>query len=287
MNTGNHKERAHSKFSASGSERWLNCPYSVAAEEKAPPSKDSFWSKEGTLAHECLEAKLSGKPYPTSFDVTEEMIGHVERAAAKVRAILNSFGGRMLVEKRVWATFIHPEMFGTCDVIIAGNDRTLHIIDFKYGAGHVISPVKNTQLIQYALSAAESYDWDFDRVKHWILQPRSGTDWHKSWTIPIEELMTFWLPLWHKGVERVKRGSDRPAPGSYCHWCRAKLTCPAKTATRVEKITNEFNQSPLTNEVQTNGFKEESGEARQEKGKQKSKGKKEKPNPFQVGQDFY
>jgi hypothetical protein len=274
-----HKLRAHSKFSASGSQRWLNCSASVELEEAAPPSPDSKWSREGTLAHEVLECLLKRKPLPDKFDVTSEMIAHCEKAANKIHALHKAFGGTLLVEKRVYATFIHPEMFGTVDAVIAANDGTLHIIDFKYGAGHIVDPVKNTQLIQYALSVAESYGWNehFFTVKMWILQPRAGDDWHKSWTITMTELQGKWLYVWEQGVKRVLKGGGQPMPGSHCHWCRAKTTCPAKNETRVQKIANQFLNTPLERgidgkeETEKSRVEEKSGDkekARSQKSKQ-------------------
>ena len=254
-----HGERAHSKFSASGSERWLKCPASVALEEAAPPSIDTFWSKEGTLAHEVLEKVLARQEFDLPFDVSREMLEHVNAVAAKIRAIHKASGGVLLFETRVFASFIHEEMFGTCDAIIAGANGILHIVDFKYGAGHVVDAKENTQLIQYALSAAESYDWDFTHVSMHIMQPRGGGEWHKRWTITIKELKEFWLPLWVSGVARVERGHNKPFPGSHCHWCRAKnFNCSAKMEMRQEKISNVFESNPLPKEKINHGIKEKS-----------------------------
>src|SRR3982750_206581 len=47
-------ERAHSKYSASGSERWFACPASVKLSEGLP-DKTSVWAAEGTRAHAVLE----------------------------------------------------------------------------------------------------------------------------------------------------------------------------------------------------------------------------------------
>lgn len=244
--TGNHQERKHSKFSASGAERWHQCPSSVALEEASPPSGDNFFSREGTLAHEVLEALLNRTALPKSFDVSPEMIAHCERAANKIRALKTASEGILLVEKKVFAQFIHPEMFGTCDAIIPGGDGTLHIIDFKYGAGHIVKPENNKQLIQYALSVAESYDWQFDFVKCWILQPRAGDDWHKHWTISMTNLKQKWLPIWQAAVKRVESGKTKPTPGGWCHFCRAKNICPAKQETRAQKVAALFEKIPLT-----------------------------------------
>ncbi len=259
MTDVNHAERAHSMLSASGAVRWLNCAASVWLEEKSPPSQDNFWSREGTLAHEVLESMLNRQPVPDNFAIDSEMVNHCERAANKIRALHKVHGGTLLIEKKVFASFIHPEMFGTCDAIIAGTDGVLHIIDFKYGAGHVVSPIENPQLIQYALSVAESYDWKFIEIKLWILQPRAGDDWYKSFSITMKELRFHWLPLWEKGVKRVlaaRSGLTKPQPGGHCHWCRAKAICPAKVLDRSEKASSVFKNSPIEGKGQ-NGGKEE------------------------------
>ena len=50
--------KAHAKLSASSSERWLNCPGSIALIDKAPPPRESKYALEGTTAHECMEKML-------------------------------------------------------------------------------------------------------------------------------------------------------------------------------------------------------------------------------------
>ena len=53
----NHAERAHARFSASGSERWLSCPASIKAEIPYP-NTSSVFAEEGTLAHELADTAL-------------------------------------------------------------------------------------------------------------------------------------------------------------------------------------------------------------------------------------
>ena len=259
---GEHAERAHSKFSASGSERWLNCAASVALEEMSPPSPDSPWSKEGTKAHEVLEQFLVYGAAPQ--DTPTEMLLHCRKAAEYITERIKT--GVLLVEKRVYNSEIHDEMFGTCDAIIVGHGKFIHIIDFKYGAGHVVDPEENTQLIQYALGVAEAYDWNFKTVVMTILQPRAGNDWAKTWEISAKELKTKWLPLWKKGVARVERGDAKPFPGSWCHWCRAKAICPAKLEKKFNDVKNRFSDLTEGNE---NGKKENKKSYHQEKSKSK------------------
>lgn len=262
---GEHAERAHSKFSASGSERWLNCAASVALEEKSPPSPDSPWSKEGTFAHEVLEKLLLAWPtMPKQIACPAVMFTHCVKAADYVTKMAK--GKVLLVEKRVYNSDIHDEMFGTCDAIVVDFGKSIHIIDFKYGAGHVVDPEENTQLIQYALGVAEAYDWNFRTVKMTILQPRAGNDWAKTWEISAKELKTKWLPLWKKGVARVERGDVKPFPGSWCHWCRAKAICPAKLEKKFNDVKSRFSDLTEGNE---NGKKENKKSYHQEKSKSK------------------
>lgn len=287
MKTNTHALRAHSKYSASGSERWLNCAASVELEEMSPPSKDTFWSLEGTRAHEVLEQILLGQEPILNFDTPDEMIEHVQKCAKEIFKI-QAKKHKLLVEKRVYNTEVHPEMFGTCDAIIPAYGECLHIIDFKYGSGHVVDAVKNTQLIQYALAVAETYFWDeqlLPKIKMHIMQPRGSTkNWHKVWTISMRELKNEWLPLWHKGVARVEKGLSKPFAGAHCHWCRAKdHICPLKNEIKLNRTIDKFKSiNPFTEGI-PNGKEENSKKESSQKGvkkhnpfEEKSEGKKSK-----------
>ena len=52
-----HKDRAHALLSASGADRWINCPPSARLEEQFEDTTSDF-AREGTLAHEIAELKL-------------------------------------------------------------------------------------------------------------------------------------------------------------------------------------------------------------------------------------
>lgn len=290
----NHKERAHSKFSASGSERWLNCAYSVALEEQAPPQAENHFAKEGTFAHEVLEKRLNGLWPEDDFLLTDEMLAYIEMVVNRVRLIAAKANAPLLVEKKVFNSDIHEEMFGTCDIIIPQVGGTLHIIDFKYGAGHIVSPIKNTQLIQYSLGVAESYDWQFKDALHHIMQPRSGKDWHKSWGLSIQELKTIYKPLWLKGVERVEGGRAKPFEGSWCHWCQGRTTnietgeayCPLKRIKSAQKIENVFKNSPLESE-KPNGKEKGQKENKESSGQKSRKEKSPFKSESEGQEDFF
>lgn len=266
-----HGERKHSKFSASGAERWMKCPGSVALSE-GQPDQDSVWSIEGTKAHEVLEALLlegidSGSLYlapklrgaPTGF--TLEMVHFGEEAANFIMQLhRKTQGSEIAVETRIHLDFIHPEMFGTFDGAVIDHFGTLHVFDYKYGAGHAVSPKGNLQMIFYGLGLAQKYDWNFAKVRLWIIQPRiKGYDGPAFWEIPIHELKAY-VPVFTEAVKRVEENPTEFVEGGHCHWCKAKKICPLKVDKRNDHAIELFKQNPLKGETHAKGSTQKSSE---------------------------
>lgn len=276
-----HKKRKHSKFSASGSERWLNCAASVELEEPFE-SKDTPWSLEGTEAHEVLEVlwkmlylKSFHKYMPILRKETDPMIKNAFKMITKVLEVKKTLvEPELLVEKRVHNSEIHPEMFGTVDNALVELFGTLHVFDYKYGQGHVVSPEENTQMIQYALGLLEEYDWNFEKVVLHICQPRAVGSGHKQWEVSIEKMREY-RELWRKGVARVDKGGNKPFAGNWCYWCKAKSVCPAKVEKRNDKIGDVFKNNPFESEDE-NGLEEKS----YKKESRKIQEGRKKKNPF-------
>lgn len=249
----NHGERKHSKFSASGAERWFNCSASVELSE-GMPSRDSVWSIEGTKAHEVLEEVLRaliehrgrearvGKQDPT---IPAEMQRHAIDAANFIMRLhrLHSHS-EIMVETRIYLDFIHPEMFGTFDGAVVDYFGTLHVFDYKYGKGYAVSPRKNLQMIFYGIGLAYRFHWNFKKVRLWIIQPRiKGYDGPVFWDLSIEELREY-AKLFRAAVKRVLK-SPELKEGPWCHWCNAKGKCPLKLEGRNEKAIAIFSGMPL------------------------------------------
>lgn len=247
-----HTERKHSKFSASGAERWFACPGSVKLSEGIP-SKDSVWSIEGTIAHEVLEKILTAKikkqsgPVKLQNPVNAQMAVHGQQAASFIYGLhQRRKSSHILVETRIQLPFIHPEAFGTFDAGIVDPFGILDVIDYKYGAGHSVSPRDNLQMIFYGLGLAYKYDWNFQRVRLWIIQPRiRGYDGPVFWQMPILQLKNY-VPVFKKAVQRVEKEPNTFVEGSHCHWCVAKRKCPLKTGKRVTQAKDLFAQTPVT-----------------------------------------
>jgi hypothetical protein len=249
-NGTHHQERKHSKFSASGAERWFNCSGSVALSE-GMPDKDSIWSKEGTTAHELLEEILS-----IAIELKLRKVGHIntdkKHSMEMRRHCLNAANfvlekhwhmrhyADLLIEDRVYLDFIHPEMFGTYDIAIVEHFGTLHVFDYKYGAGHPVNPKENLQMIFYGIGLAHKFHWNFSRVRLWINQPRiRGYDGPVFWELTLDELKAY-VPKFEAAVERVEKYPDKYAEGSWCHWCKAKSKCPLKLKGKLETAKSVF-----------------------------------------------
>lgn len=253
MNT---KQRKHSKFSASGAERWFNCQGSVALSEGLP-DKDSVWSIEGTRAHEVLEKILTAlNPnvfgannvwinYELPKQYPREMINYALSAATFIRSLeKKTLFSDLLVETRIHLDFIHPEMFGTFDAAIVDYFGTLHVFDYKYGAGHAVNPQKNLQMIFYALGLAYLHHWNFKKVRVWIIQPRiKGYDGPTFWEISLRSLREY-ISIFEAAIDRVELSPNRYVEGEWCWFCKAKNICPLKQEAKTEKAISLFRASP-------------------------------------------
>ena len=248
----NHAERAHSKFSASGSERWFNCPGSVELSE-GRPDKSSKWALEGTQAHEVLETLMGdalehdlrkvspGLSAVLMISNPKEMIKLGALAANFILSLHKQTpDSDAIVETRVYLDFIHPEMFGTFDGAVIDYFGTLHVFDYKYGSGMAVSPKENLQMIFYGIGLAHKYNWNFKRVRLWIIQPRiKGYDGPLFWDISTKELRAY-VGKFERAVERVETRPDELREGSWCHWCKAKSICPLKTQKRMNEAVQIF-----------------------------------------------
>lgn len=248
-----HSERKHSKFSASGAERWINCPGSVALSEGIP-DKDNKWSIEGTKAHTLLEELLClairekflkihrfyiGSGFP------KDMQWHVLHAANFILGLHGkNRNSELLIETRVVLDFIHKDAFGTLDSAVLDHFGTMHVLDFKYGVSPV-SPKLNYQMIFYCLALAHKYHWNFDKIRAWIIQPRvDNYEGPTFWEMSLEKLKSF-IPVYAEAIADILRYPKHYVEGSWCHWCKAKSKCPLKVGARTEKAQLAYLNTPL------------------------------------------
>lgn len=239
-------KKLHAKFSASGSERWLNCPGSIALSKKAPPQPDNVYALEGTDAHTCLETIMMNSERPGAsaamlkkrFPVA--MVNYAIETYEHILALMPD-NTILLCETRVDLEFVEPDMFGTVDAAIVDLFGILWVIDYKYGAGRLVLPKENTQMIYYALGIAHKYHFNFSKVRLAIAQPRivHKDGFFRTWDMEVPQLME-WTEKFKTGVKACKEPDAPLKPGRWCFFCPAQSICPAIGEQNFEDAQNDF-----------------------------------------------
>jgi len=243
--------KKHARFAASSSSRWLNCPASVNLSDKAPPQIESKAASEGTTAHALMEDALNLNIkdvvhyFRNDERFTDEMREHVQTLVDFVYSECKD-GVQLLVEERVEVPRLHEtEAFGTVDVAIVEPFGSLHIIDLKFGRGHV-NHKDNSQMVYYALGLAARDNFDFEEIKMTIFQPRVGEGKPRTHKMGVAELLE-WEGRFKEAIDKAETATgDDANRGSWCQFCPAKMICPAisKGAMRDAKLAFESPVQP-------------------------------------------
>lgn len=254
-----HSNRAHALLSASGASRWLNCTPSARLEEMYGERATSKFADEGTLAHEIAELiltqgtsnALSPKDYESRlnelkskslFDpemlqvlptYTDYCMSQYEQAVSK------SFQNAISIEEKLDMTDYVPDGFGTADCIIL-EDKTLEIIDLKYGKGIKVSAENNSQLMLYGLAAYNKWQWlyDINEVRLTIIQPR--LDNISSWVISVEDLLVWANEVLKPKAKLAYNGEGEQTPGEWCRFCSIRNRCGKLAEQQMELVKKEF-----------------------------------------------
>ena len=248
----------HAVLSASSSHRWLNCSPSARLEQEFE-DRETEAAAEGTAAHALCEHKLrralkrqSRKPI-SKYDC-EEMDTHTD---TYVQFVLETIAQAkehcadpiINIEQRLDFSCYVPHGFGTGDCIIIA-DKTLHIIDFKYGQGVLVEAEQNPQMMLYALGALRIYDtlYDIEDVAMTIYQPRRENI--STWTITVSNLLS-WAE--NELVPKAKLAFDGKGeymPGPWCTFCKAAVKCRARAEEKLALAQYEFAQPPLLTDAE-------------------------------------
>jgi hypothetical protein len=144
----------------------------------------------------------------------------------------------VFIEQNVNLRAYIPEAWGSVDCLLVV-DRTLIVIDLKYGRGVKVDAPNNPQLRYYCLGAYESIKalFQIEKIQTYIIQPR--INYHISTEkLSIEELIAW-------GVENKKKAEDAYYdrgtfnPGDHCLFCRAGVRCKARY-TAVQELMDKY-----------------------------------------------
>ena len=246
-------EKQHALLSASSAHRWMNCTPSALLERKFQDNSGEA-AAEGTAAHTLAEYKLrkalkmrSKKPI-SQYD-SEEMDGYTDgyvefvlEQLALAKKICND--PQVLIEQRLDFSKYVGVGFGTGDCVIIA-DGVIHIIDFKYGQGVLVSAEDNPQMKLYALGALELFDgiYDISTVSMTIYQPRRENI--STYTVLKESLYQWAEEVLKPTAVLAFDGKGEYRAGEWCQFCRASVKCRARAEEKLNLARFEFALPPL------------------------------------------
>lgn len=247
--------RQHAILSASSAARWLNCPPSAQLNERMPDNASPY-ALEGTEAHRLCEYRLKQALGMGADDPTDGLTMYSpemeECAEQYVSYVLEIIEGAkqttehpsVLIEQRLDFSDYVPNGFGTGDCVIL-SDKTIHLIDLKYGTGVPVEAEENPQLMLYGLGCLQLFDgiYDIETLHMTIFQPRRDN-------ISTYELSKDALLEWAKNYVKPRAelafdGKGDFAAGDWCRFCKVKSTCRKRAEINLELARLEFKRPPL------------------------------------------
>ena len=254
--------KAHSVYSPSAAKRWLSCPASIRLTEDAEKrglldEHESPYALSGTAAMAVLEemVRAPGAAYEEAFvaaqalrqDAAEgfRLIDNDDsrraicKAAERLRALVKS-ADLWGVETKVVISEDDPIIWGTADFwALTDACQTLTVVDYKHGAGYLISAEGNQQLLLYAAGLMRHHLSGFyiKKVRLAICQPRHPEASADGWD-EVEEDPAFVRAFMRAVLDRLEQAANEPpVTGEHCQYCPALLACPARRAEFEELAT--------------------------------------------------
>ncbi len=263
----NHADREHSVWSASSTDRNVNCSGALAVTIDLPEttSEAADW---GTCAHMIGEAclrnghdaadfigrMLKGKKH--EFEVDEEMADTAQSYIDYIRDRMGKYHletgdeATLWIEEKFSLASLKPpfEAGGTGDAVMHFPKwKLLEVVDLKGGRGVVVEVKGNMQARSYGLGAMLMHPkLKIDKVMSTIVQPRAN---HPDGRIRSETLHVADLVEWTSDLvaamnrakdafdeyQVVKAGRDTMAhwasvwlkAGDHCKFCKFAGPCPA------------------------------------------------------------
>ena len=250
----------HAVLSASKAKQWLACPPSARLNQKLSErlgDRPSPYAAEGTKAHAVAELKLRKETGEINAFLFGEQLKRLGDIPAEMDRYTNEYvdlvlsrwfeakrltpDAELLIEQHLDFSEWVPSGFGTGDAVIV-SDRSLEVLDLKYGKGVPVEAKDNPQARCYGLGAIHEFGalFGFPVVRMTIVQPRLFS--------VTEETLTRWELLeWGESIrpiaEQAWRGEGEFHPGDHCKFCNARGICRARMLESVGVFVHGF-ESP-------------------------------------------
>ena len=254
-------------LTASGAERWIECPGSARLSENIP-RQDTVYSDEGNLAHALSEqmiayalktgeaergilqrfkhgTKVAYKD--KSGIVSQEMIDYALVYVKRVLELKKMMNGKVELEVNVAHQGHKRRAFA--DAIVVGQKREIAVVDFKYG----YTPVRlvsndgayNPQLLYYAAGALEQYPRNEVQIE--IVQPRcQEVETIQSVVVPARDILHWKENTLWEAMHAVDADDAPLKTGSHCRFCPALAVCPEVYRQSQELAKADFDELTTT-----------------------------------------
>jgi hypothetical protein len=234
---------AHAPFAPSSATRWLTCTGSFGLGLQLPDGPSSEYADEGTRLHDLAAAYLRDAVFGANG--SRPVMGAEDYKFLKPYLdygmnIISRAGTVCYIEDRLDHS---PLLFGTPDLLAVDQDW-LVVADLKTGAGIMVSPVENDQLLCYAYMAlkklyahqpGKKHPPKFKGVRLTIVQPPDEEEPVKVWDTTSDHVMA-WGAKAEAAIQAAIEGSADLVPGEHCRWCKAKPVCPKLMGHVVEAL---------------------------------------------------
>jgi hypothetical protein len=214
----------------------MNCPGSqrLIRDFKLEESDEPDYRLDGTAQHEmlarCLEAgsdawEIVGMEASNGVEITPTM-------GDAIQEVLDAFRTRFTdtsiyyFEKRLLAPTLHPNAFGTADFVrYCAECKHADVLDAKFGAGIMVDPNWNVQLLYYAYMVLLLHP-DIETFTLGICQPYG----YVEPKFRLFEITATDVQKWADGILKPAMIRAETSlgllPGEHCRFCPAKAVCP-------------------------------------------------------------
>lgn len=242
-----HSNEVHAKFSPSALKMYAQCPRYRALERTTKAAT------EGTKAHKILETILRTCPGWGVWEGWEEVMKQYPMDypyPVRVRKILDEMKTwdaplNVSLEQRIEIKDLTGEVitFGTSDLVLELDEKTVLIGDYKFGEYKVDDPDVNLQGYAYAAGYLQAHP-----EKEWahivFLQPAlTEKDKNAEWVLQhtMHRGMLDFILASIIRIVRTAEADNIATAGDCCRFCKRQMTCEA-----VRKALDTFMDATIT-----------------------------------------
>jgi len=221
---------SHAPFPPSATKRWKICTGSFALGLQVPEPPETEYAADGTRLHAVAREALVDKTVPSKEDAAalKPFLDYVARIA------------KTSIWLRVEQWINHSALLsGTPDVLAMHKDATLEVVDLKNGAGILVDPVENDQMLTYAYMALRELEgegltvpW---KIRLTVVQPPDEAKQVKSWDTTRDRVLEHGKAI-GAAIQTALEGRGELVPGDHCRFCKAKAICPKLRGEVVEAL---------------------------------------------------